>query len=368
MKAIYFFLMISIMLGMNVYVIYRLVYLLPRVLPARGIVLGLGILAILSLFIFFFAGKSLPFGITSFVYNLGTSWIITSAYFFLIFLVLDVIRIFNIIPMGNILYNNWISFGVIVGLVGVVLLVGNITYHNKKRVELDIALNKTVSSTKPLKIVAFSDMHLGYSIGKKEFGRWIELINKENPDIVLIAGDLIDNDVRPLNERELAPMFKDIKSKYGIYAVPGNHEYISDINASKEFMEKAGVHFLMDKAVLIDDSFYIVGRDDRSYHGRKQLADLTEGLDMSKPVIVLDHQPYELEEVERKKIDLQISGHTHHGQIWPFSWVTDAIYEDAYGYLKKGDSHIYVSSGMGIWGGKFRVGTRSEYVVINLSL
>ncbi|MDL2247839.1 metallophosphoesterase, partial [Bacteroides sp. OttesenSCG-928-J23] len=264
------------------------------------------------------------------------------------------------------LYKNWLSFGAITGLVVIVLFLGNLKYHNKDRVELQIALNKQMGA--PLKIVSLSDLHLGYGIGKEEFAKWIELINQENADIVLMSGDVIDNSLRPLRQQGMAEMFKQIKSKYGIYAVPGNHEYFANIMQSEAFFEQADVQLLRDKAVLIDNRFYVIGRDDRTYYGREQeLGNLTESLDKSKPLIVLDHQPYELDEVERKKIDLQLSGHTHDGQIWPISWITSAMYEKSHGYLKKGSSHIYVSSGMGIWGGKFRVGTRSEYVVIHLS-
>jgi predicted MPP superfamily phosphohydrolase len=93
---------------------------------------------------------------------------------------------------------------------------------------------------------------------------------------------------------------------------------------------------------------------------------LLQGVDASKPMIVIDHQPYHLEETEQNGIDLHVSGHTHNGQLPPVSWIAQRMYEVAYGYLRKGNSHIYVTSGIGIWGGKFRIGTRSEYVVINL--
>ncbi|KAA6307172.1 hypothetical protein EZS27_041161, partial [termite gut metagenome] len=180
---------------------------------------------------------------------------------------------------------------------------------------------------------------------------WIKLINKENPDIVLIAGDAIDNSVRPLYERGIAESFKQINTKYGIYASPGNHEYITGISSSLAFLKEAGITVLRDSVAFINDTFYIVGRDDRANNARKSLEELTDTLDKSKLLILLDHQPYNLEQAERNGIDLQISGHTHYGQIFPISLITEMMYEKAHGYLKKGDSHIYVSSGLGLWGG-----------------
>ena len=366
MKSIHFLLMLLIICGLNFYVIYRLVYMIPANIVARSIVVIFGIFATLSLFLIFFAGNALSIEITSFLYRIGTSWIFISLYFLMIFLLLDIARVTAIFPVDKILYKNWLSFGVIVGFVTLVMMMGYFKYQNKERVVLDIALNKGANIA-PLKIVAVSDLHLGYGIGKEEFSRWVELINKENPDVVLIAGDVIDNSLRPLIAGGYDQVFRNIKSKYGVYMALGNHEYISGVNESLDFLEKSGVKVLRDNATLINNQFYIVGRDDRSYFGRKRIWDLTDPLDQTKPIIVLDHQPYELGEIELFNIDLQISGHTHHGQVWPISWITQAIYQKAHGYLKKGNSHIYVTSGLGVWGGKFRIGTQSEYVVINLS-
>lgn len=354
-------------LGMNSYVIYRLVHILPKIMFLRSVVLIASILAVICLLGNFFIGDRLSINLTTFIYRIGTSWLFASLYFLIIFLLLDILRITNLLPVSQILHQSWIGFGSVVGLVFITLLLGNIKYHNKERVELNIQFEKMNSTDPPLKIVAISDLHLGYNIKNEEFSEWIELINKENPDIVLIAGDMIDNSVRPVRDMQTDRLFKTIQSKYGIYACLGNHEYISGIQGGEAFLKDAGVQILKDQSVLINDQFYIVGRDDRMNQNRMDLNDLLDTLDRSKPIILLDHQPYELEVTERNGIDLQISGHTHDGQIWPISWITRSIYEISHGYLKKGNSNIYVSSGIGLWGGKFRVGTQSEYVVINLS-
>ena len=266
--------------------------------------------------------------------------------------------------------DNWVGLGFMIGFIALLMFCGYLKYQWKVRVELPIQTYKTVGDStinKSLRIVAISDLHLGYGIGKKEFEEWINTINAENPDIVIIAGDIIDNSVRPLNEGYFAESFRKIKAPLGIYACLGNHEYISGLSQSLDFLNKTGIHLLRDSVSEIDSSFYIVGRDDRSNPGRKPLKELVANLDKSKTIIMLDHQPYNLEESEANGIDFQFSGHTHQGQVWPISLITKKIYERDHGFIKKGNTNIYVSSGIGIWGGKFRIGTQSEYVVVDIN-
>lgn len=369
MKIVILLIMLTVILGANFYVFYRLVRMLPPVGILRWLLIALGVLLVASFLVIFVLRDAIPEGMISILYTVGTSWFFMSIYFVLVFLILDIIRVTHLLPVEKFMYNSWSGFGIIVGLVIAVMTLGYIKYQNKARVELNLSIAKpggNVSSA-PLKIVMISDLHLGYTIGAKEFSRWVDLVNKENPDIVLIAGDAIDNNIRPVREQNMGELFKNIRSKYGIYMAVGNHEYISGLSESLHFLRDAGVNVLRDSSVLINNQFYVVGRDDRSNPGRLELKELVAGLDHSKPIIVLDHQPYTLEKTENARVDLQLSGHTHHGQLWPISWITQAIYEKAHGYLLKGNSHIYVSSGIGIWGGKFRIGTQSEYVVINLS-
>lgn len=367
MKSFQFILMLLLIFGANIYVFYRLVYMLPPVLWARGIVAGIGAFVMLCFFGSFFGINVLPSAMLSAMYKIGTSWFFISIYFALAFLLMDILRAVTPLPIGHILYKNLMSFGVLVGTIAVLFIIGRCNYAHKERVELNIALSKDAFAQKPLKVVMWSDLHLGYGIGKKELLQWVELINQEHPDIVLFCGDVIDNSVRPLREQNMAAVFAQIKSTYGVYAVLGNHEYISGIEQSLEFLKEAGVQVVRDGAELVDDRFYVVGRDDRMSRVRKPIWELTDPLDKSKPIILLDHQPYRLEDVPAHGVDLQLSGHTHKGQVWPITWMVNGMYELAHGYLKKENTHFYVSSGIGLWGGKFRLGSRSEYVVINLT-
>ena len=136
-------------------------------------------------------------------------------------------------------------------------------------------------------------------------------------------------------------------------------------------MEKHGIKILRDSAALIDNSFYIIGREDREKTAftqtpRKSVEDLLEPLDKQKPIVLLDHQPYHLELAERAGVDFQISGHTHHGQLWPFGYITQKIFEVSRGYKQKGNSHFYVSTGFGTWGPPVRLGNRPEILEFTL--
>jgi hypothetical protein len=164
---------------------------------------------------------------------------------------------------------------------------------------------------------------------------------------------------------------KLLKAKYGVYAVTGNHEYIGGVTKAKRYLAEHNVNLLSDTAILIDESFYVAGREDLTINSftnlrRKSLSDIVGSLDKTKPIILLDHQPFKLEKVVENGVDLQLSGHTHHGQLWPFNYITKMVYELSWGYLKKGDTHFYVSSGVGGWGPPIRTVNRPEIISIKL--
>ncbi|MDR2956151.1 MAG: metallophosphoesterase [Prevotella sp.] len=376
MKPVVFVIVFIFYLLINFYVFRHIWIAMPPSNIGRIGLVIFAVIAVTSFFISFLVGDSMPIWFTSALYKIGTAWLFIMLYFFIVLAVKDLFgltnRLFNFMPADAITRytrENWVGFGFMVGFIALVMVCGYLKYIWKVRVELPIQIYKTMSDSipkKPLRIVAISDLHLGYGIGKSEFEGWINTINKENPDIVLIAGDIIDNSVRPLEEGNFAESFGKIKAPLGIYACLGNHEYISGLDKSLAFLKKAGVNVLRDEVAEIDNSFYVVGREDRTKPDRKDLKELVDSLDRSKPILLLDHQPYHLEEAEAYGIDLQISGHTHQGQIWPISLITKKLYEIDHGFLKKGNANIYVSSGIGIWGGKFRIGTQSEYVVIDL--
>ena len=304
---------------------------------------------------------SLPLPVSQALYEIGTSSIIVLLYLVMTFLVLDLGRLVRLVPK-SLLYNNWqMALSIFVFLFAI-FLYGNLHYKNKVRVPLDLETSKPL--TKDYKVVMLSDLHLGYHNTRKEFARWVDLINAEKPDFILIAGDIIDGSMRPLIEERTAEEFHRLEAP--VYACLGNHEYYAGSPEAQQFYQDAGIHLLIDSVAQIDSCITIIGRDDRTNMRRKPLKDFQLSTLHSQFSIVLDHQPYNLDRTEAAGVDFQLSGHTHRGQVWPISWITDRVYECSWGSHQRGNTQFYVSSGIGIWGGKFRIGTQSEYVVATI--
>ena len=307
----------------------------------------------------------MPLPVGTALYETGTSSIFIMMYLVILFLVLDIARLCHIIPR-TFLYNNWYTaLGITILMVGV-FVYGNLHYQHKYRQELTLTSNRPM--VRPLKLVMVSDLHIGYHNPRTELHRWVDMINAEKPDLILIAGDIIDMSMRPLKEERMHEEFQRLTAP--VYACLGNHEYYSGEPGAQQFYRDAGIHLLRDDVVTIGD-LCIIGRDDHTNYHRKSLGKIVNEnkslISNSSYTILLDHQPYHLEQAEQQHIDFQFSGHTHHGQIWPISWITEHVYECAFGSYQRGNTRYYISSGLGLWGGKFRIGTRSEYVVITLN-
>lgn len=247
--------------------------------------------------------------------------------------------------------------------------------------EYELYVDKAAGDMDSLKIVLAADLHMGYSVGVSQIERMVEKINEENADIVVIAGDIFDNEYEALEDPEaLAEILGGIKSRYGVYACYGNHDIQEKILAGFTFasrkekasdprmdalLERAGIRLLRDEGVLIDDAFYLYGRPDYSRPGRgirvrKSPAEITEGMDPKKPIIVLDHEPKELQELADAGVDLDLCGHTHDGQMFPGNLIIRFFWENPCGYLQKDGMHNIVTSGVGVFGPDMRLGTKSE--------
>lgn len=254
--------------------------------------------------------------------------------------------------------------------------------------QYDVTVEKALSNGEDtLKVVLIADLHLGYSIGSPYMKKMVARINEQSPDLVVIAGDIFDNDYDALDDPDrLVQILSGIRSRYGVYACYGNHDIQEKLLAgftlekTKEkvsdprmdaLLEKAGIRLLQDEGVMIDDSFYVYGRPDAKKPGRgiaerKSPAQLTEGMDLSKPILVIDHEPRQLEELSKAGVDLDLCGHTHDGQMFPGNLLTSLMWENSCGYLQKGSMHNIVTSGVGVFGPNMRVGTKSEICVVNV--
>ncbi len=345
----------------NVYVLWHIYHLLPFPTWAKWTVVALMVAALAMMFTGIFgAYDRMPLNLASAAYDISTSWLIVFLYLLIAFILLDLGRLVHLVPKEWLHDNGWTA-GVITAVIAGLLVYGNIHYNNKVRESMTLDTNKTI--TKPITMVMVSDLHLGYHNRKAEFQRWVKMINDEEPDLILIAGDIIDGHARPLIEENMAADFHLLKAP--VIACLGNHEYITGIDKTLDFYKDAGITLLRDSTVTVGE-IVIAGRDDIFNRKRKPLKHLLENVDSSKYMILLDHQPHKLEEAQKVGVDFQFSGHTHEGQVWPISLLVHHMYEKAWRYYEKGDTRYYISSGLGIWGGKYRIGTRSEYIVATI--
>ncbi len=306
----------------------------------------------------------------------GSLWLGAMLYFFLACVAIDVIRLLALViaPLGD-----WIARGGSVlsreilagaiGLVGVILGAGHWNARHPRVRRLTITLAKPLPEA-GLTIAAASDLHLGTIIGPKRCEAIVDSLNAQGADLILLPGDLVDEDLGPVIRGNLGEKLRGLKARFGVYAVTGNHEYIGGVEPAVRYLREHGIKVLRDEVVELPCGVTLVGREDRSSNmsgiKRKSFDQLLNGTDRARPLIVMDHQPFHLDEAVRAGVDLQLSGHTHHGQLWPFNLITRAIYEVSWGYLRKGGTQFYVSCGVGTWGPPVRTGNRPEILRIEL--
>jgi uncharacterized protein len=322
--------------------------------------------------------RAYPCGFTGVITWIGSFWLAFMLYFILVAVCLDIARAVNhflhIFPQSFYIdyqKTKLIVLYVSMALVTLVVAGGFINARVPRIKKLELHVAKVVAGEKTLKIVMASDIHLGTIIAKRKANRLVETINSLQPDIVLFAGDVVDEDLAPVIKNNLGANLVQIKAKLGVYAITGNHEYIGGAEPAVKYLREHGVTVMRDTAMLIDGRFYLVGREDRDkprFTGkqRKELPELMQQVDRSFPVILMDHQPFNLERAVEQGVDLQVSGHTHHGQLWPFNYITSAIYEISCGYRQISYTHFFVSTGFGTWGPPVRLGNRPEIVQIML--
>jgi len=284
------------------------------------------------------------------------------------------------------------KFFVLSGLITLIVIAivgtyGLINARVIRRTAYEITVPKVVAGIASLKVILIADMHMGYSVGVDMIADMVNKVNREDADLILIAGDIFDNSYDALEDpARLSELLKSMKSTYGTYACYGNHDVEETVFVGftfkpvdkpvadprmDQFLADSGIRLLRDEAVLIDDKFYIYGRPDYSKPGsdidvRKTPAQVTEGLDTSKPIIVIDHQPKQLKELAEAGVDVDLCGHTHDGQMFPGNILTWLMWDNSYGYEKFDQMHNIVTSGVGVYGPFMRVCTKAEYCPITI--
>ena len=300
-------------------------------------------------------------------------------YLFLLIFLKDLIRWSCLLFQQPVKTSSWLSvsntasFTVILSVSLIIIFSGHLNAIRPVVKTLHLQVDKTADSRTGLRAVMLSDIHLGMYNRSNRLEALVRKINELNPEIVFFAGDIVDEAIGAEEEEKMVRLMKDIRAPLGLFACPGNHEYYGGLEKNISYLERAGVQELLDKALKIDGSFYVIGRKDRAalrFGDRRASLPAIMAADQvepSLPLIVLDHQPIELEEAEQAGLDLLLCGHTHAGQLFPLNIINKLIYEKNWGYLKKGQTHIYVTSGAGTWGPAVRTGSRSEIVLLELS-
>ncbi|WP_379152712.1 metallophosphoesterase [Paenibacillus sp. sgz5001063] len=236
-----------------------------------------------------------------------------------------------------------------------------------------IQIDKSTGTSVPLTIAVASDLHLGNIVGNRHLRRMVAEINRMQPDLILLAGDVLDDSIEPFIRNGMSEEIRKLKARHGVYAVLGNHEYYGgSIKQYTELMDSIGIKVLQDE-VVDTAGLYIVGRKDKTAEtmeagGRKSVESLLEGLDLTRPVIMMDHQPTGFDIAAKAGVDVLLSGHTHRGQIAPNHWITRRLFELDWGYLRKDKLHVVVSSGYGTWGPPIRLASRSELIKLEVRL
>lgn len=309
----------------------------------------------------------------------GSFWLAAMLYFFLLVVFFDLLRlIHHVFPFFPALITDNLPrvrqylFAGSVTLVLLLLFFGHLNTRHPVIREIHIDLgHKEAPGFGELNAVLLSDIHLGTIIGNGQFRRIVDRVTALEPDIIFLAGDMLDEDLEPVLRQNIGQTLRDLHAPLGVYGVMGNHEHIGGAKDAYAYLSDHGIRMIRDDVVRVQDAFYVVGREDRdkrrfSGRERKPLRDILEGVDRRLPVILLDHQPFYLEKAAELGVDLQLSGHTHHGQLWPLNYITQAMYTISHGYGNVNGMHAYVSNGVGTWGPPVRVGNRPEIVQLHI--
>jgi len=372
---IFFAIVLTIYSSVNIYIYFKGYHAVPAFNRNRGIYL----ITFLILSLSFIAGKILEArnsSVLSDILNIaGGFWMAFMLYGFMFLILGDLISV--LLRSTGVLnetsfpiWRKWFVITVMIVSAGLITAgFINALIPKIKRYEINIA--KPAGEISEMKIAAVSDIHLGSIIRKRSIKQLSEILKSLEPDIVLLLGDIVDGEIRPVLRDDLLQYFHCPSCRAGLYAITGNHEFIGGAQQTIPYIESKGIRLLNDTLVTIEGGIQLVGRldrDSRRFYGkeRKKLSEIMISADQSKPIILLDHQPIDLDEARKNGVDLQLSGHTHNGQMWPLNLLTRKIYELSHGYMKKGDTHYIVSSGFGIWGPRVRLGSRPEVLLVTL--
>ena len=309
---------------------------------------------------------------------LGSFYVGVMLYLLLFTLLVDLLRLGNrIFPFfpksfrDNPVRAKRAALIVVLGMTAAVNFIGLVHARYVRTRTMDIRIAKNAGPLKTLNLVCLADIHVGPFMTTSRLEKIVAQINALRPDVVLFLGDMMNEEALPSERERLPAVLGEISARLGVYACIGNHERFLGLKNSLEMFRRSGITVLIDQVELVADSFYLVGRNTRSYFGgndrRTPLRTILEGTDAARPVIVMDHSAGRLDEAVEAGVDLQLSGHTHAGQVFPVTAIDNLFYELSNGYARKGGAQFYVTSGVGVWAPPIRIGTTGEIVNMKIT-
>lgn len=330
----------------------------------------------IGLFTFtFFFYRLLPDSWVHLIRYMGTSWMLFLLYTGGIWLIIDIIYLLRKKQIHKPWYvlqqsqktKMWLFVAAIVVVVAI-MAYGGYKFKHPSVQRIDIEIDKPVQNLDSIQIAMIGDTHLGYMTNRDNIRDYVDFILSQKPDMIVFVGDIMDASIEPVLERKLHEELKRLHAPMGVFGCTGNHEYRFESEEKIQLLNDVGIAMLRDSAVLIDSAFYVVGREDLVVRDRLSLPEILrqQRVDTSKPTIVLNHNPHDLSEEVNAGADIALYGHTHHGQVFPGNIATQIVFEVAHGYKKKENTHIYVTSGLGLVGPRYRIGTVSEVVMLNV--
>ena len=293
-------------------------------------------------------------------------------YLFLTVLLVDIVLVINhllkIIPISTIKSPAFRKsvFIIILTVPFLIVSAGALWYRNIQISSYQIDIPKKSSDLIHLKIAVTADLHLKGIENKEIVDAFVSKVNSLKPDLVLLVGDITEGDRIDSEMGVLEQRLRNINSKYGVYAALGNHELHGGIS-NLDFFNSSAIKILQDSFIQIDKSFYLVGRNDTRSNTRKKVEDLLNGMQNNLPIIMLDHRPSDFGNVGSTNVDVQVSGHTHNGQLFPLNYITSYIYDLSWGHKKVNKTHFFVTSGLQGWGPAVKTSGTSEIMVIDIN-
>ena len=374
--TVYFY-ALFVHLSINIYIFRKGIILLEEKKTWRAIFASVFILEFTLYLTGLLLYPILPMSIVRLLWLMGSTWMVFIFYMTILWLFIDVVVFLNKKKplLGTYINHNprtsgAFFFAFTTVSIATIMYMGNHRFRYPVVTQKEITVEKSAGDISSMRIAVVSDIHLGYLIDRRYAKKYVDLILEQEPDLVLFVGDIIDAEIAPIVNQKMEEEFLRLKPRYGVYSCTGNHEYRYEAETKIKWLnDEANIKMIRDSAVLIDSSFYIVGREDYVYPGRNNLESILEkeNVDKSFPTIVLNHTPDNLDEEMENGADIALYGHTHDGQVFPFNIFTRMVFEVSRGYKKKENTHVFVSSGVGLSGPQYRIGTKSEIVVLDVT-